>query len=455
MRPPADLADLCQRFDQSHVFAGWELLDESQRIALVEQLREIDFMQLAQLYADRNATYSTPAEHRIEPLPGVLPDGPDAEAKSLGEAAMARGEVAALVVAGGQGTRLGFEHPKGMFPIGPVSNKSLFHIHAEKVLARSRRHGRPIPFLVMTSHATHAETEYFFEKHANFGLPHSEVYFFQQGTMPALDLATGKLLMEHPGGLFTSPDGHGGTLTALAKTGLLQRLAERGIKHIFYFQVDNPLVKICDPRFLGQHIRAQAHVSNKVIPKDGPHDKLGNFVLIDGRLSMIEYSDLPDELARQTDASGQLRIRSGNPAIHIFDVAFLQRATAGAATGLPFHLAKKKVPYWDPATGEVVEPTKENALKFERFIFDVLPLAVHWCAVETPRAEEFAPLKNANGPDSSDTVRKAISELAGTWVQQAGAMPTPPLEISSLAALEPEDLRNRWAPGAVVTGLIT
>lgn len=160
------------------------------------------------------------------------------------------------------------------------------------------------------------------------------------------------------------------------------------MRQVFYFQVDNPLVKIADPQFLGQHLRAKADVSSKVIAKDGPKDKLGNFVLIDGRLSMIEYSDLPDELAMAVDADGELRIRAGNPAIHIFDVAFLQRITAGAADGLPFHLAKKKLSFWDPGTGQTIQPEKENALKFERFIFDVLPLAARHAAVFTSRREE-------------------------------------------------------------------
>ena len=150
------------------------------------------------------------------------------------------------------------------------------------MLARGRSTA-PLPFLVMTSHATHAETEAFFEENDYFGLPPDDVFFFRQGTMPALDLATGKLLMESPGRLFPSPNGHGGTLTALADSGLLDQLGHRGVRHVFYFQVDNPLVKIADPTFLGQHVRARAEVSSKVIPKDGPTDKLGNLVLVDGR----------------------------------------------------------------------------------------------------------------------------------------------------------------------------
>lgn len=449
--PPSDLVNVLRQFDQQHALAGWDLLDPSEREALVEQLLALDYAQLAQLYRDKDATYAVPDASRIAPLPHVLPDTPDPEAHAIGERALMAGEVAALVVAGGLGSRLGFEHPKGLYPIGPVTRKSLFQVHAEKVLARSRRHGRPIPLLVMTSHATHAETVYYFEKHAFFGLPRSEVHFFQQGTMPALDLATGRVLLEHPGRLFAGPDGHGGTLTALSQSGLLARLADHGVRHIFYWQVDNPLVKIADPTFLGQHIRASADVSSKVIPKDGPHDKLGNFVLIDGRLAMIEYSDLPDDLARMTDGDGRLRIRAGNPAIHIFDVDFLTRVTEA---GLPFHLARKKVPYWDPATGDIVNPPKENGLKFERFIFDVLPLAERYVAVETSRVEEFAPLKNASGPDSEATVRRAMSDVAVRWLRGHGIRVADgaTIELSPLTALEPADLARVHLPAEAPDG---
>src|SRR5262245_4280512 len=218
---PPDLHHRLKEFGQEHVLTGWERLDPEERAALAGQLQALDFDLLRRLYAHRDETYAVPAEHRIAPLPGVLPDTDDPEARRLGEDALAKGEVAALVVAGGQGSRLGFEHPKGMFPVGPVSGKSLFQLHAEKVLARGRKAGVRLPFLVMTSHATHAETESFFDRHDFFGLSPEDVYFFRQGTMPALDLASGRLLLEGPGRLFTSPNGHGGTLTAMADTGLL------------------------------------------------------------------------------------------------------------------------------------------------------------------------------------------------------------------------------------------
>jgi UDP-N-acetylglucosamine/UDP-N-acetylgalactosamine diphosphorylase len=440
---PDDLRQRLQVHDQLHVLHGWDALGAEERAHLIGQLQALDFDVLRLLYAQRDHSFTVPSPARIAPLPSVLPDEDDPAARKLGEAALAKGEVAVVLVAGGQGSRLGFDHPKGLFPIGPVSGKSLFQLHAEKVLARGRKHGARIPLLVMTSHATHAETEAFFRQHDFFGIDPEDITFFRQGTMPALDVETGQLLLEAPGRLFTSPNGHGGTLTAMADSGLLDRLHHTGVRHVFYFQVDNPLVKIADPVFLGRHIVTRADVSSKVIPKDGPHDKLGNLVLIDGKLSIIEYSDLPHDLAEARNADGSLRISVGNPAIHIFDLDFLVRMTASSGAGLPFHVARKKVPYFDPESGRTVTPKTENALKFERFIFDVLPRCQRWTAVATSRKEEFAPLKNATGADSPESVRTAMIDLAGEWVDRAGAKRKPgvAVEISPLWALEPSDVR--------------
>jgi UDP-N-acetylglucosamine/UDP-N-acetylgalactosamine diphosphorylase len=440
---PDDLRKRLQAHDQMHVLYGWDALGAEERAHLVGQLQALDFDVLRLLYSQRDHSFAVPSPDRIAPLPSVIADEESSAARKLGEEALAKGQVAVVLVAGGQGSRLGFDHPKGLFPIGPVSGKSLFQLHSEKVLARGRKYGVRIPLLVMTSHATHAETEEFFRQHSFFGIDPEDINFFRQGTMPALDLETGRLLLEGPGRLFTSPNGHGGTLTAMADSGLLDRLHHVGVRHVFYFQVDNPLVKIADPVFLGRHIGARADVSSKVIPKDGPHDKLGNLVLIDGKLSIIEYSDLPRDLAETRNPDGSLRISVGNPAIHIFDLEFLMRVTAGGGAGLPFHVARKKVPYFDPAKGETINPKTENALKFERFIFDVLPLCERWTAVATSRREEFAPLKNATGADSPDSVRIALIGLATDWLTQAGATVKPgvAVEISPLVALEPRDLK--------------
>jgi UDP-N-acetylglucosamine/UDP-N-acetylgalactosamine diphosphorylase len=275
--------------------------------------------------------------------------------------------------------------------------------------------------------------------------------------MPALDLKTGKLLMEKRGRIFTSPNGHGGTLTALNDSGLLETMAARGVTQVFYFQVDNPLVKVADPVFLGHHVRADGEASSKVVAKAGPADKMGVFAEVEGRCTIIEYSDLPAELARQMDENGQLRLWAGNPAIHLFSVDFLRRVTRGA-TRLPFHVARKKVPFLDENEREA-HPDKENALKCETFIFDALPMATRWVVVEASRREEFAPVKNATGVDSPATAQQAMSDLAAAWLLRAGArVPRDPdgsasvaLEISPLFALDAEELAEKTDKNAVIT----
>jgi UDP-N-acetylglucosamine/UDP-N-acetylgalactosamine diphosphorylase len=455
---PPELRERLQRYGQDHVLAAWDRLSDPERRELLDQLEALDLEGLVRLFEVRDRAFTLPDPARIQPVPVVPLGADDGAARRLGEEALRRGEVAALVVAGGQGSRLGFDHPKGMFPIGPVTHHSLFQVHAEKVLALTRRYGRPVPLLVMTSNATHDETEAFFRDRSSFGLPAEDVQFFRQGEMPALDLESGKLLMVGPGRLFTSPNGHGGTLAGLADSGLLAELCARGVRHLFYFQVDNPLVKVAEPAFLGRHAAANADVSAKVIAKETPLDKMGNFVLVDGRLTVIEYSDLPEALARQTDDEGRLRIWAGNPAIHFFSTDFLTRVTQGAR--LPFHVARKKVPHVD-AQGRSVRPQRENALKFEMFIFDVLPLADRWVLVETSRPEEFVPLKNAEGADSPPVVRQAISNRAAAWLERAGVrVPRRAgggdtafaLEVSPLFALDAEQLAGKVGPGLLVSG---
>jgi UDP-N-acetylglucosamine/UDP-N-acetylgalactosamine diphosphorylase len=275
--------------------------------------------------------------------------------------------------------------------------------------------------------------------------------------MPAVDLATGRLLLEAPGKLFLSPNGHGGTLTALADTGVLGAMERRGVRHVFYFQVDNPLVKVCDPAFLGNHIATGSEASSKVVFKELPEEKVGILAVVDGRCAIIEYSDMPAAMSAERTDDGVLRYRAGNPAIHIFDLGFLRRVTAG---GLSYHIARKKVPHLDTEAGQVVNPTAENALKFELFIFDALPLANRWLAMETSRTEEFAPLKNATGTDSPDAVRKSMSRLHASWLEQAGASvprsadgePVHAVEISPLFALDAAECRAKVTPAMKVTG---
>ncbi len=437
---------------------GWEKLQPNERRDLVSQLASINLTEIEALYHKRDQVQALPAKERIAPAPMVPHDGLTDADRRTGDEFLARGLVAVLLVAGGQGTRLGFDKPKGMFPIGPVSNKSLFQIHAEKVFALSRRYGRPLPFLIMTSSATHADTLAFFEENSYFRLPKSEVYFFQQGTMPAVDLNTGKLLLEKPGALFTSPNGHGGTLTALAESGLLDEIVSRGIRSVFYFQVDNPLVKVADPGFIGRHHSTNSEISSKAIVKAYAKEKMGVLSLIDQRCAIIEYSDMPDDLLNAVDAEGKLLHRAGSPAIHIFDVDFLARITQGPDR-LPFHVARKKVPCID-ADGKPINPTQENALKFELFVFDALPLADRWLVLEALRSEEFSPVKNADGVDSPATAKRDLINLAAKWLEAAGVNvrrddktdPIIPIEISPLFALDARELASRVSAARTVEG---
>ncbi len=430
---------------QAHVFEGADLLTETERSAFAGQLESVDLELLAGLYRKRtDPAAALPDRSFIEPLPVVDAADVPPSAKTAGELALWNGEVAVLVVAGGQGTRLGFDKPKGLFPVGPVSGASLFQIHAEKVLALSWKYETEVPLLVMTSDATHTETVEFFHEEGFFGLAETQVKFFRQGTMPALDAATGRLILEAPGKLFLGPNGHGGTLTALADSGLLAELDAAGIKHLFYFQVDNPLVKIADPAFVGQHIESRAEVSSKVVYKERPEEKVGVLALVDGRCGIIEYSDMPAEMLDERGDDGALAFRAGNPAIHIFDLDFLKRITGGRRR-LEYHIAKKKVPYYDPATGTTVTPTTENALKFELFVFDALPLADRWLAVQTLRKEEFAPLKNATGADSPDSARALMIAQAHRWLGMSPGSTA--VEISPLFALDSDEARSKIPQG--------
>jgi UDP-N-acetylglucosamine/UDP-N-acetylgalactosamine diphosphorylase len=262
--------------------------------------------------------------------------------------------------------------------------------------------------------------------------------------------------LETSGRLCLSPNGHGGCLTALADSGLLAKLKGRGIRNLFYFQVDNSLVRVADPAFVGRHIETRSEVSSKIIAKTDPAEKVGVLGLVDGRCSILEYSDLPPEMANERCADGELVFRAGSPAIHLFALDFLERITSGPAR-LDFHLAKKKVNCLD-SDGCPVVPTAENALKFELFIFDALPLADRWLVMEVRREDEFAPLKNANGVDSPETVRKLLIDRAARWLESAGVtVPREngeskfPLEISPLFAIDEVELRSKIEPAMKVS----
>lgn len=415
-----DLVQLRTRLaehQQEHLLAHWDDLTPSEQIRLSEELSAVDFDELANLFQSEAAEtdWLEIAKAARGPKAVRLSDAEGAttgdKPRERGRKALAAGEVAVLIVAGGQGTRLGFDHPKGMFPIAPESERTLFQIHIEKLHAQAKAHRTTIPLYLMTSPATHEETIGFFEQHNRFGLPQNDLEVFCQGTMPAVDSKSGKLLLADKGHLALSPDGHGGVVEALKKNGLLADMQQRGIRHLFYMQVDNPLVSVADPEFIGHHLEHRSQMSTQVVRKQDALEKVGNVVTVGERLRIIEYSDLPEEVGQRADDSGEMIFWAGNIAVHVIDVDFLsQQAESQAA--LPWHIARKQVPHVD-ASGTMIEPSQPNALKFERFIFDLLPEAAEAIVVEVPRGSAFAPVKSAA---DVELARSQLREHEPQWL---------------------------------------
>lgn len=449
------------KVNQSHLLAHWDRLTDAQRDALGQEILSIDFASLERevigggLQGDSRVDWGEVAG-RAESPEAVRLSTADAEqlqrADVEGAEAIAAGKVAMILVAGGQGTRLGFDQPKGMFPIGPVSGRTLFQMHVDSLRGAMRRFGVSIPLLIMTGPSTDGPTREYFQANGNLGLGPEELIFFEQGTMPAIDAESGRVLMESQGSIALSPDGHGGILRALEQNGLLDWAQRRGIEHFFYAQVDNPLVRACDPRFIGLHRLARSQVTTQVVPKRFPTERVGNVVKVDGKTQIIEYSDLPEVVASQRNEDGTLKLWAGNIAVHLFDVSFLN-SCVGSRDALPFHRAKKAVPYVD-ANGETQTPAAPNAIKLERFVFDLLPAAERTLVVEVLPSESFAPVKNASGAatDTPESSRQAISALHQRWLQEAGVEVEPgvQVELHPLWAWDAAEVKKRIAEPVVL-----
>ena len=443
---------------QGRVFRFFDELDAAGKQKLLAQLQQFDprhLSDLAEQYVRRKPLIPVPRD--IQPVkPFPRQPGTDqrqlyADARKRGEELLRAGKIGAFLVAGGQGTRLGYNGPKGEFPVTPIRRKPLFQVFAEQLRAYGRDFGRPVPWYIMTSQANDAQTRDFFQQHSFFGLDRRDVFFFQQGMMPAFAM-DGRVLLAEKDALALSPDGHGGSLRALQVSGALTDLRRRGVEHLSYFQVDNPLVHCIDPLFLGLHDLTGSEMSSKTIPKSHPLEKVGNFVLADGVLQVIEYSDLPDELARQTTPDGTLRFNAGSIAIHALRVSFVERLNATGKLTLPWHRAEKKVAYVDE-NGNQINPDKPNAVKLEQFVFDAIPLAHNPIVLETERAEEFSPVKNAEGEASPATCRRDQIRRAARWLREAevdmpikAGEPDAVLEISPLYATSSEQLQQRRPP---------
>ena len=456
--------------DQLGVLRFWDGLDEAEQRKLAEQLAAINWAELPGLIRDYVINKpKTVIPDDLAPasfFPLTPKDDATRElyrsASAAGEKALREGRVCCLTVAGGQGTRLGFDGPKGTYPIGPVSGASLFSYFAGAIRRAGIKYGHRITWYIMTSLLNREATVEFFQRNAFFGLEPEQLFFFTQGTMPAIGY-DGKLLLSAKNSLALSPDGHGGTLLALRKSGALERMEREGTEIISYFQVDNPLVKMCDPLFIGLHELENSDMSAIMLAKTGPREKLGNFCVSGGRVNIIEYSDLPEELAEKRNPDGSLAFVAGSPAIHMISRRFVADLTAEGVLKLPWHRADKKIPTVDVA-GNPVKPESPNGVKLESFIFDALPLAKRTMILEGDRKEVFAPTKNATGVDSAESCRLMLIDRDARRLERAGVeIPRKAdgsvdamIEISPAAVLDDDDAKayvashgiTRIEPGA-------
>lgn len=343
---------------------------------------------------------------------------------------IAQGRVAAVLMAGGQGTRLGSTEPKGLFNVGLPSHKSLFQIQGERLLRLAALASKyapggahvTIPWYIMTSEATDDRTEKFFADNKYFGLNPSSVRFFEQGQYPSL-LENGKIAMADKNRISLSPNGNGGIYEAVLRNNILEELRVKGVQYIFVYGVDNIAIRICDPAFIGLLKSEQGDCGVKVVPKDHPSERVGVVALRNDLPSVVEYSELDKHTAEKVDpVTGKLIFNTGNICTHLYTFDFLKRSCESYHT-LAKHVAHKAIPYYDRKEKRTIMPPKENGFKFEMFVFDVFNLSKKLVAMEVVRDEEFLPLKNKDGTADSNptTCRNGISNMHKRFLRKAGA----------------------------------
>ena len=444
--PTADeVKELREKYDkagQEHVFAFYDELDISGKAFLFDQLSTFDPDRINTL-ADKalKPTKSSDEPPSLEPLPdsatASLLDAPQDkkdEWYKSGLGQISENKVAVVLMAGGQGTRLGSSDPKGCFDIGLPSKKSLFQVQAErikKVQELAAKHAglesekEPIvPWYIMTSGPTRKPTEKFFQDNEYFGLEKENVIIFEQGVLPCIS-NDGKILLESKSKVAVAPDGNGGIYQALLTSGVRGDMEKRGIEHIHAYCVDNCLVKVADPVFIGFSSSKKADIATKVVRKRAANESVGLIVQKNGKPDVVEYSEIDKETAEAKDGSGLLTFRAANIVNHYYSFKFLQSIEEWADK-LPHHVARKKIPYVDPAKGETIKPEKPNGIKLEQFVFDVFPFLSldEFACLEVDRKEEFSPLKNARGTgeDDPDTSKQDIMEQGARWLKEAGAV---------------------------------
>ncbi|MGB8226850.1 MAG: UTP--glucose-1-phosphate uridylyltransferase [Sedimentisphaerales bacterium] len=454
----AKVKQLLEKHNQSHLLTFWPGLNEKQKHNLLLQIERLEFNRVEEninRYIRNPAPLGLPKNFSAAPVYPAVPQTAQQKekyekAKKLGVELISGGKAAAFVVAGGQGTRLGFDRPKGDFAVSPVKKKTLFRLFAEQIAAAGVKYNFQPRWYIMTSPLNHQQTLEIFRRNNFYGLESRSVFIFQQGTEVNFSTDGGILLAEKDT-LSASPDGHGGSLKALYKSGAAADMKEHGIEYISYFQVDNPLINIFDSLFIGLHAMDKAEMSSKAVVKTGPFEKVGNFCLVEGKIKVLEYSDfLSDELLEKKNPDGSLIFSLGSIAIHIISREFVDQLN-NKGFALPYHKAVKKIPYIDLQSGKKIEPRKPSGIKLETFVFDALPLAQKSIILETLRSEEFAPVKNKTGIDSTEVARQMMINRAAQWLAQAGVkIPRKPdgsidcrIEIAQSFAICKEDIANK------------
>jgi len=429
--------------NQGHVFKYLSVLTTSEKQSLLKQLQSIEVQKLAGFISTAKEEIQSQdlcsTDTRVRPFSGKVESiSSDKELALkyylLGLDATRKNSVGALLLAGGQGTRLGFNGPKGMYDIGLPSGKTLFCLIAERIrkliqlseasdsMDSDKMDGRVcVPLYIMTSPMNDKVTREYFEANNYFGLPSEDVIFFAQGTLPCVS-SNGSILMESPSQISLAPDGNGGVYSAMERCGIISDMSSRGIEHIHAFAIDNALTKPADPSFIGYCIAEKADCGNKVLWKSGPHEKVGVIAEIDEKPCVVEYSILSKAMAEMVDADDKLIYGAANVCNHYYNFSFL-RDRVLPNLGSMYHIAEKKIPVWNEEIGAIRTPSTNNGIKLESFIFDVFPLSSSMAILEVDRQQEFSPVKNAPGSetDSPDVARKMISSLAKNWLLQAGS----------------------------------